>query len=322
MIVKQIDENSQVELINFNEIADQKGSLVALEQLKNIPFEIKRVYYIFNTEKEGRRGFHAHRNLKQILICVKGSCRVLVDDGKVKKTFLLNKPSTGLYIGTMKWREMYEFSDDCVLMVLASDYFNENDYIREYDKFLAISQKYYIHDSALVESTNIGEGTRIWAFAHILRNSEIGKNCNICDHTFIENDVKIGDRVTIKSGVFIWDGVQIANDVFIGPNVTFTNDMRPRSKQYPEKFLETIIEEGASIGANSTIVGGVRIGKYAMIGAGSVVTKNIPNNTLWYGHPAKMMQYICDCGNKLNNDLNCDRCKKEYIIKDDIILGT
>ena len=139
--------------------------------------------------------------------------------------------------------------------------------------------EYYQHPNALVESKKIGKKTRIWAFAHILPGAVIGENCNINDHTFIENDVIIGDNVTIKSGVYIWDGVRIADNVFIGPNVTFTNDLRPRSKQYPEKFLQTIIEEWATIGANSTIIAGNTIGKFAMIGAGSVVTKNIPNNT-------------------------------------------
>ncbi|MDF2534529.1 MAG: transferase [Bacillales bacterium] len=153
--------------------------------------------------------------------------------------------------------------------------------------------KYFVHPNAIVESSKIGDNTHIWAFSHILPLAEIGENCNICDHTFIENDVIIGDRVTIKSGVYIWDGVRLADDVFIGPNATFTNDIAPRSKQYPDKFLETIIEKGASIGANATIIAGNIIGQYAMIGAGSVVTKNIPNNTLWYGNPCDFKGYVC-----------------------------
>lgn len=175
-----------------------------------------------------------------------------------------------------------------------------------------INETYFKHPNALVESYNIGEGTRIWAFAHVLPKAVIGRNCNINDHTFIENDVIIGNNVTVKSGVYIWDGVYLGDNVFVGPNVTFTNDLRPRSKQYPEAFEKTIVEEGASIGANSTIIAGNKIGKYAMIGAGSVVTKNIPNYTIWYGNPAKMKGYICECGEELNSTYTCCRCKKNY----------
>ncbi|CAM4332541.1 acetyltransferase-like isoleucine patch superfamily enzyme [Paenibacillus endophyticus] len=171
---------------------------------------------------------------------------------------------------------------------------------------------YFKHEYALVETDKIGEETRIWAFTHILSGAEIGRNCNINDHTFIENDVVLGDNVTVKSGVYIWDGVRIKDNVFIGPNVTFTNDLNPRSKQYPKEFEKTIINEYASIGANATIVAGNNVGKYAMVGAGSVVTKSIPNHTLWYGNPAKMQGYVCICGQKLNNTYKCVTCLKEY----------
>jgi acetyltransferase-like isoleucine patch superfamily enzyme len=120
--------------------------------------------------------------------------------------------------------------------------------------------------------------------------------------------------------VYIWDGVRIEDNVFIGPNVTFTNDLRPRSKQYPTEFLKTVLEEWASIGANATIIAGNTIGKYAMIGAGSLVTKNIPNNTLWYGNPAKFQGYICNCGEKLNNELLCSACSKQYLLEDKVIV--
>lgn len=170
-----------------------------------------------------------------------------------------------------------------------------------------------IHPTAEVQTEQIGKDTNIWQFCVILKNAKIGKNCNINFNVFIENDVFIGDYVTIKSGVQIWDGLRIANHVFIGPNVTFTNDFKPRSKQYPDRFLETTVEEGASIGANSTILGGITIGKYALIGAGSVVTKNIPPYTLWYGNPAKKMGNVCKCGNKLNELLVCEKCKKKYL---------
>lgn len=173
--------------------------------------------------------------------------------------------------------------------------------------------KYYAHPKAIVETVRIGEDTRVWAFAHILPEATIGSNCNICDHTFIENDVVIGDNVTVKSGVYIWDGVRIADNVFIGPNVTFTNDLRPRSQQYPAKYENTFIEDWASIGANATIIAGNHIGRYSMIGAGSVVTKNVPNNTLWFGNPATMRGYVCNCGESLDEEvLRCGRCLKVY----------
>ncbi|TWP30655.1 N-acetyltransferase [Apibacter muscae] len=143
-----------------------------------------------------------------------------------------------------------------------------------------------IHPTAEVQTQYIGEGTQVWQYSVILKNAKIGKNCNINYNVFIENDVIIGNNVTIKSGVQVWDGVTIEEDVFIGPNVTFTNDLFPRSKQYPEKFEKTIIKKGASVGANSTIIAGNTIGEYALIGAGSVVTKDIPPNTVWYGNPA------------------------------------
>ena len=132
-----------------------------------------------------------------------------------------------------------------------------------------------IHTSSDVQSVNIGQNTNIWQFCVVLPDAEIGENCNICSHCFIENDVKIGNNVTIKCGVQLWDGIRVEDDVFIGPNVTFCNDKYPRSKQYPERFLKTIIKKGASIGANATILPGVIIGENAMIAAGSVVTKDV-----------------------------------------------
>ena len=155
-----------------------------------------------------------------------------------------------------------------------------------------MAKKYFIHAQGICESNFIGEGTRIWAFSHVLPDAKIGSECNICDHVFIENDVVIGNRVTIKNGVQVWDGIRIGNDVFIGPNVTFTNDVFPRSKQYPEKFMETIVEDGASIGANATILPGLRIGSKAMVGAGAVVTRNIPPNAIVVGNPARICGYV------------------------------
>lgn len=150
---------------------------------------------------------------------------------------------------------------------------------------------FYVHPNALCESAQIGENTRIWAFAHILPQAVIGSDCNICDGVFVENDVVVGDRVTIKCGVQLWDGVHLENDVFIGPNVTFTNDLRPRSKQYPASFAKTLVCEGASIGANATILPGLVIGRSAMIGAGAVVTQSVPPYAIVVGNPARITGY-------------------------------
>ncbi|BDU23585.1 acyltransferase [Flavobacterium sp. GSB-24] len=154
-----------------------------------------------------------------------------------------------------------------------------------------------IHPLSDVQSQYIGENTMIWQYCVILKDAIIGDHCNINCQVFIENDVKIGNYVTIKPGVQIWDGVTLEDHVFIGPNVTFTNDLIPRSKQYPEAFERTIVEKGASIGANATIVAGNIIGEYALIGAGSVVTKNVPPYTVWFGNPAQQKGMIDSKGN-------------------------
>lgn len=151
--------------------------------------------------------------------------------------------------------------------------------------------QYSKHASAIVETESVGARTQVWAFVHILPGARIGSDCNVCDQVFIENDVVVGDRVTIKSGVQLWDGVRIEDDVFIGPNATFTNDPFPRSKRYPEKYAVTVVQKWASIGANATILPGVTIGKNAMVGAGSVVTKDVPPNAIVVGNPARIVNY-------------------------------
>ena len=147
--------------------------------------------------------------------------------------------------------------------------------------------KPFIHEKAEVQTDRIGDGTKVWQYSIILQGAQIGSNCNINAQCFIENDVVIGNNVTVKCGVQLWDGITIEDDVFIGPNATFTNDKYPRSKVYPEVFVRTVVKRRASIGANATILCGVTIGENAMIGAGSVVTKDVPDGELWYGNPAK-----------------------------------
>ncbi|MCU1728757.1 N-acetyltransferase [Pseudomonas sp. 7P_10.2_Bac1] len=149
-----------------------------------------------------------------------------------------------------------------------------------------------IHPLSDVQSEAIGSGTRVWQYSVILSGAVIGENCNICAHTLIEGDVKIGNNVTIKSGVYLWEGTRIYDNVFIGPNATFTNDPYPRSKVYPEKFYGVIVNEGASIGANATILPGVVVGVGAMVGAGAVVISDVPDHAVVVGNPAKVIRYV------------------------------
>lgn len=149
-----------------------------------------------------------------------------------------------------------------------------------------------IHPLADCKSKDIGENTNIWQFCVIFKNAKIGKNCNICANVLVEDDVIIGENVTVKSGVQLWNGARVEDDVFIGPNVTFTNEHFSRSKQYPDHFEQTIIKKGASLGANCTVIAGNTVGEYSLIGAGSVVTKNIPPYTVWFGNPIRQRGYI------------------------------
>jgi acetyltransferase-like isoleucine patch superfamily enzyme len=146
----------------------------------------------------------------------------------------------------------------------------------------------FIHPSSDVQSKQIGEGTRVWQYVVILPGAVIGRDCNICSHCFIENNVVVGDRVTVKCGVQLWDGVTLEDDVFVGPNVTFTNDLQPRSRNAAAKLLPTLVKKGASIGANATILPGITIGEGAMVGAGAVVVQDVSAASVVMGNPARV----------------------------------
>lgn len=173
-----------------------------------------------------------------------------------------------------------------------------------------------IHHLAQVHSSKIGKDTFVWQFSIILEGAVIGENCNINCHTFIENDVCLGNNVTVKSGVYLWDGIAIEDNVFVGPNATFTNDKYPRSKSYPASFQKTILKKNCSIGANATVLGGVTIGAFAIVGAGSVVTKDVPDYALVVGNPAKIQGWVDHIGNKLQckDGFFIDSNGKEYCV--------
>src|ERR1017187_1383528 len=158
----------------------------------------------------------------------------------------------------------------------------------------------FVHPDALVdEGATVGSGTRVWAFAHILKGAVVGEDCNICDHTFIEGKVRLGNRVTLKCGVFLWDGVVAEDDVFIGPAAAFVNDLRPRSRNIHWKCTATLLREGCSIGTNATILAGLAIGRFAMVGAGAVVTRDVADYALVVGNPARFRRWLCRCGQNL-----------------------
>lgn len=182
-------------------------------------------------------------------------------------------------------------------------------------------KNYFVHEKALCESDKIGQNTRIWAFAHVMKDVTIGKDCNLGDGSFVESGVTIGDRVTIKNGVSVWDGVEIEEDVFLGPNCVLTNDLLPRSKVYHDENIRTLLKKGASIGANATIVCGHTIGEYALVGAGAVVTKNVDPFSLVIGNPARHKYYVSILGEKLNfvDNTAYDSNGNKYIIKNNIV---
>ena len=179
------------------------------------------------------------------------------------------------------------------------------------------NKEYFVHESSYVdEPSKIGKGTKIWHFSHIMGNSEIGENCNIGQNVVISPDVKLGNNVKIQNNVSVYTGVICEDDVFLGPSCVFTNVINPRSFiSRKDEYKQTLIKKGASIGANATIVCGHNIGRYAFVGAGSVVTKDIPDYALVVGNPAKIKYYVCECSEKMNfvdNKFTCPNCGKEY----------
>lgn len=171
----------------------------------------------------------------------------------------------------------------------------------------------FVHEKALCESDAIGPGTRVWAFAHVMTGAVVGRDCNLCDHVFVESGARIGDRVTVKNNALVWDKVTIEDDVFVGPNVVFTNDRVPRVafKRSPEKFQPTLVRRGATLGANVTVVCGVTIREHAFVGAGAVVTADVPAHALVLGNPARRAAFVCACGERLPRSLAC-RCGRRH----------
>lgn len=175
--------------------------------------------------------------------------------------------------------------------------------------------KYFKHETAIVDDgCEIGEGTRVWHWCHIMKGVKIGNNCNIGENAFIETGVTLGNNVKVKNNVAIYTGVHCEDDVFLGPNCVFTNVANPRSFiERKSEFKDTIIAKGATIGANATIVCGHDIGQYAFVGAGSVVTKDVPPYTMVVGNPARFYAHVCKCGTKLNKNLKCASCGSQYV---------
>lgn len=179
-------------------------------------------------------------------------------------------------------------------------------------KLRVVPDGVFVHPKGLCESSTVGAGTRVWAFAHVLDGAIVGRDCNICDHAFIENGATLGDRVTVKNAVLIWHGVSIGDDVFLGPGAIFTNDLVPRAsiKRPAEDLLPTVVGRGATIGANATIVCGITLGEHCFVAAGSVVIEDVANNALVAGVPAKRIGWVCVCGARVDDDLRCATCHR------------
>ena len=179
---------------------------------------------------------------------------------------------------------------------------------------MALDPSVQVHRLALCESSDVGPRTRVWAFAHVMEGAVIGADCNVCGHAFVEGGARIGDRVTIKNNVMVWDRVTVEDEVFLGPNAVLTNDRTPRAAAPPEDrvLIPTLIRRGATIGANATILCGLTIGRWAFVGAGAVVTHDVPDHVLVYGNPARPHGFMCRCGRKLTPELACAVCGAVY----------
>lgn len=186
---------------------------------------------------------------------------------------------------------------------------------------MPLSSTVFIHSSAICESHAVGDGTRLWAFSHVLNGAVVGRDCNIGDHVYIEGGARIGDRVVIKNQVMIWDGVTIEDDVFLGPGMIFTNDRYPRSRRMADVsrrygrregwLSRTVVRHGASIGAGAVILPGLTIGRYASIGAGAVVTRDVSDHRLAVGNPARIADWVCVCGVPLRGREECRECHRQ-----------
>jgi UDP-2-acetamido-3-amino-2,3-dideoxy-glucuronate N-acetyltransferase len=179
---------------------------------------------------------------------------------------------------------------------------------------VTVPEGVFVHPSGLCESDDVGEGTRVWAFAHVMEGAVVGRDCNVCDHAFVETGAVVGDRVTIKNAVLLWDKVTIEDDVFLGPGVVFTNDVDPRAahKKDPSRFLPTLVRRGATVGANATVRCGVTIGEAAFVGAGAVVLEDVADRAVVVGNPARQIGWMCDCGAKLGDTLRCATCGRSF----------
>lgn len=182
-----------------------------------------------------------------------------------------------------------------------------------------MKREYFVHEAAYVdEPTSIGKGTKIWHFSHIMKGAKIGKNCKIGQNVIVHSRAVLGNNVKVQNNVSIYDGVELENDVFCGPSCVFTNIINPRSaypRNRPEYFKKTLVKEGATIGANATIICGNVVGRWAFVGAGAIVTKDIPDYALVYGNPAKLKGWMCECGEKLSfngSEAICEKCNKRY----------
>lgn len=177
-----------------------------------------------------------------------------------------------------------------------------------------VSAKVWVHPAGLCESKSVGEGTRVWAFAHVLPGARVGRDCNICDGAFVEGKAVLGNRVTVKNGTLVFDGVTCEDEVFLGPNVLFTNDLRPRAaiRRTGDDLLPTVVRHGATLGAGTVVVCGIEIGNHAFAAAGSVVTKDVPAHAFVAGNPARHKGWVCTCGFRLDDRFACADCGSRF----------